>query len=98
MPKEAFFQCMYTIQPWIDIRSLELKSNLMKHGLVTTQDDEYLISSGLPSERFYNLVMTITPKAGAYGYHLLYMCIRDAKEHLGHKDAAQELRKFGVCV
>ena len=97
----AFFQCIGEIWQWIDIGSLT--GQLMKHQLVNNPNAAHFIRSPSipPRDRVYNLLTEIAPQAGNYGFHLLYMCIRDARDNLGHQDAAELLKKQGnisVCI
>ena len=95
VPIEAFHKCLPTILEWIDIPSLT--PYLMSHHLVTSKNDLYCIGERFsPNDRIHKLVTEITPKAGMYGSHLLYMCIRSATENLGHMDAAEELKKHSM--
>ena len=96
--KHAFDQCFDAIWQWIDVGSLT--GQLMKHQLVTNPDTAYYIRSLsiAPRERVLNLLLKIAPQAGSYGFHLLYMCIRDARENLGHQDAAEQLKQYGNCI
>ena len=96
--QRAFYQCFDTMWQWIDIGSLT--GQLMKHGLVSNPDTFDCITSHYkpPREKAFSLLTVVAPQAGNYGFHLLYMCIRDARDNLGHQDAADLLKQYGNCT
>ena len=93
--KECFDQCFAIIQPWLD--PIALLGHLFRHGVAGSQDDMHVLTNpvDLPSTKALKL-LHLAGSAGAYGYYLLYMCIRDtADEQMGHGDAAKELSDYG---
>ena len=48
-------------------------------------------------ERADHLLKEVAPRAGCYGYYLLYVAIRDSMSSnpIGHSQAIQELKKHG---
>ncbi len=97
--KKCFDDCWHRIWEWLHLPTL--KDYLKKHRVLTTPDDLDLITNSLrgPKERADSIVQRIVPKAGRFGYYLLYMCIRDdiTGNLLGHKDAVKELEAYGEC-
>ncbi len=90
--KDAFKVCSDKIHPWIDIPTL--MPYLYRYGLVKGEDSLYYLGDRVaPSQRKAYLFNDLTNVP--YGYHLLYMCIREAGESLGHQSAAMLLRENG---
>lgn len=99
--QHTFQQCWAKI--WKLIKIQPVKDILMKYHLIEDPDDFYVISSPYlsPKQHADNLLSQIIPKAGDYGYYLLYMAIRDSRPSnpLGHTQAIEELKKHGkVCL
>ncbi len=95
--RSVFDKCRPQIQPFIDISTL--KPYLHKYGLIRGEDDNYQLSDKVaPSVRKAHLFDSLTNGAGNYGHHLLYMCIREAKQSLGHQSAAELLKNNGRLV
>ena len=101
--QHTFQQCWAKI--WKLIKIQPVKDILMKYHLIEDPDDFYVISSPYlsPKQHADNLISQIIPKAGDFGYYLLYMAIRDSSSSnpLGHTQAIEELKNHGrtkVCL
>ena len=97
--EHAFDQCFGEL--WMCINIGSLTGQLRKHGLVPNPDAFYHLrdSSVSVRKRMKNFLTHIVPQAGSYGFHLLYMCIRDARDN--HQEAADLLKQHGsysVCI
>lgn len=69
-------------------------SNPPRYGLMRGDDDIFHLSDKVPpSQRKTHLFDSLTNVP--YGHHRLYMCIREAKESLGHQSAAKMLKENG---
>ena len=99
--RDCFLQCWDKIWRWVDVDSLT--GQLMKHGFQNGKEDYYWIDPKrwTPRQQADNLLNTLAPRVGQYGYYLLYMCIRDCDGNpLGHGDAVKKLVAYCkfVCV
>ena len=94
---EVVLSCWSEIWRWLNVSSLS--SHLLKYGIVSDPSELYLLTSPYqtPRQRADHL-LTLVYKGGAYGCHLLYMCIRDDDENpLGHGSAVEKLIAVGEC-
>lgn len=86
---------MTEIDDWINVTAMQ--PQLMKHGLIQTQDDIHSITNGTPSQRrTYVFNKAVGMKNG---FQVLYRCLRESQEkQMGHKDAADVLEEKGVLL
>lgn len=95
--KYVFDKCWRNI--WKKIKIDAVKDILMQYHLIEDISDLHAITSPFldPKQQADNLLYKIVPKAGEYGYYLLYMAIRDSRRSnpLGHTEAVEELERLG---
>ena len=90
--REVYVHCCPQIQGWIDVAGMQ--GQLMKHGIVTTDDDFHGITEGSPTSKRNYLFCKLCGMRD--GFSLLYRCLRESQDmYLGHKDAADVLEKRG---
>lgn len=91
----VFFSCFTKIRPWLDLDLLA--THLTKYGVVKNGDDmKALTSSYLMPQDKMNSLIKLVEEAGSDGFMLLYMCLRESSESIGHQDAVQELDYHGM--
>lgn len=93
--KKVYDSCIAEVEDWVDVPGMQ--AQLMKYGIIQTQDDIYGVTHGPPGERrnfLYNKCCRLKN-----GFSLLYHCLRESQESLmGHKDVANALEERGVCL
>ena len=101
--KYCFDQCWAKIWKWIKVQPVT--DVLMRYNLINITNIHRVSGEHLGAKEMAdNLLLEIIPKAGCYGYYLLYIAIRDSisSNPIGHSQAIQELKKYGkqalICV
>lgn len=92
---KVFNYCYHKIRDWLNIPAMQ--GHLMKYGLLVTPQDMHYVGKDIPP---WEKVEYVRSKAHGMkdGYHLLYLSIYESQDqHMGHKDAAEELEEYGEC-
>ena len=94
--KYCFDQCWARIWMWIKVQPVT--DVLMRYNLIDITNIHRVSGEHLGAKEMAdNLLLEIIPKAGCYGYYLLYIALRDSisSNPIGHSQAIQELKKYG---
>lgn len=94
--KYCFDQCWARIWKWIKVQPVT--DVLMRYNLIDITNIHRVSGEHLGAKEMAdNLLLEVIPKAGCYGYYLLYIAIRDSMSSnpIGHSQAVQELKKYG---
>ena len=95
---EVFYECYPEIRNWLSVESLGphlLRRKLIGDvsGLVDLRNPYHTVR-----ERTDHL-LTLANSGGPYGFHVLYICIREDDENLlGHRSAVETLRETGTFI
>ena len=93
--RHVFHDCLYKIIKWIDVKAMV--PQLMKHRIISGEDDLHRVTQGSPAQNVINLYSKLGRSKN--GFQLFYRCLRESQdEHLGHKDAADVLKQTGTCI
>ena len=91
----VFNRCFPDIQEWISTNGLI--PHMMSHELITKSKQISDITNPFHSsdDQMRNLLSHVE-KCGKHAYFILYVCLYESREeHLGHRDAVEELQKKG---
>ena len=98
--ERIFNHCYPEIRDWLNIPAMQ--GHLMKYGLLVTAQDMHNVGRDIPPR---DKVEYLCGKAHGMkdGFHLLYLSIRESQDqHMGHRDAADELEECGkwwrICM
>jgi DNA repair exonuclease SbcCD ATPase subunit len=88
--RHVFHDCFYKINKWIDVKAMV--PQLMKHRIISGEDDVHRVTQGSPAQNVINLYSKLSRSKN--GFQIFYRCLRESQdEHLGHKDAADVLKQ-----
>ena len=92
----AVNRCWHEIWRWINVPSVG--ALLLKYGIVGDIMELQYLQHPLHSPRQKaDHLLTLAAQGGPYGYHVLYMCIRDDDENpMGHASAVDALVEAGM--
>ena len=89
----VFNRCFSTIQDWISISGLV--PHMMQHELITkSKQISDIINPYHASDDQMRSLLRHLDTCGKHAYFILYVCLYESQEeHLGHRDAVEELQK-----
>ena len=89
-----FHDCFVNIKRWIDVKAIV--PQLMKHRIISGPDDVHRFTQGPPAQNMIELYTKLCRSKN--GFQIFYRCLRQSQDdHLGHKDAADELEETGMA-